>query len=116
MNIRNDAGQIRVSVKWLAGLVTALGTILGAAFTIDARYAHAGDVSAAIQAQRNATSYAVDQLRKQNLEDKIFELMLIPEQKRTDAQRAMLDRYRTQALEVDRRWTRPPPTTLPGPQ
>lgn len=112
MNVRNENGEVNVSLKWLAGVVTALTIILGAAFTIDARYAHADDVQKQITNMTTQTSYAADSLRKQMLEDKIFEIQLIPEKQRSDVQRAILDRYESQSKAIDQRWSRALPSSL----
>jgi hypothetical protein len=87
-------------LKIITGSIGALSIILGAAFTIDSRYVHAGDLaelkkehSRAIQQQTVDNQVSVNELRKQMLEDKIFEIQLIPPQKRSDADRARLDKY-----------------------
>ena len=102
-------------LKVLAGVVASVGTIVGTAFMIDARYAHAADIAALRDGQaqlakqtREETRYAADILRKQLLEDRIFELTLVSASQRTSTQRALLERYRTQVLEINARWPAPP--------
>jgi len=85
--------------KIVTGAGSALIALVGAVLFIDDRYAHAGDVKAMHEVQLQA----VRELRKENLEDKVFELSLIPAAKRTDAQRAMLDRYKRQLQEIESR-------------
>lgn len=87
-------------LKIITGSIGALSIILGAAFTIDSRYVHAGDLVQMKQAQDKQfrqqsleSQVTVNELRKQMLEDKVFEIQLIPPQKRTDVDRARLDKY-----------------------
>lgn len=94
-----------------ASLIGAISTIVGAAFFIDGRYAHAGDVAAMHQEQIQAinetkmeTKRAADQLRKQNLEDKIFEINLKPVAGRSNVDRALLDRYTREVRELSEKW------------
>src|SRR5258708_40177570 len=99
------------TVKLASGAVAALSTIIGAAFFIDDRYGHAGDVKAmhaeqvqAIHENRIEVKRAADMLRKQTLDDKIFEINLIPTNQRTNMQRALLDRYSREVQEINNRW------------
>jgi hypothetical protein len=99
------------TVKLASGVVAAFSTIVGAAFFIDDRYAHASDVKAmnaeqvqAIKENRIETHRAADMLRKQLLEDKIFEITVLPPEKRTGIQRALLDRYSREVQEINNRW------------
>ena len=95
-------------LKVIAGAVASLSTIVGAAFFVDARYAHAEAVVALIRQARDESRYAAEQLRKQLLEDKVFEINLVPEAKRTNTQRALLERYKAQVGEINARWPSPP--------
>lgn len=89
-------------IKWFAGVITSVAIIGGAVtFAADIRYAQKSEVGVQIR-------YATDQLRKTTLEDKIYELTLIKEAERTDAQRALLDRFIRQLNELNARWTNPP--------
>lgn len=89
-------------LKWAASVVTSLAILGGAlAFAGDARYVQKSEMRIEIR-------YSVDQLRKQTLEDKIYELTLVPETKRSNEQRALLDRYLRQLQELNTRWVNPP--------
>lgn len=90
-------------LKWAAGLIGSLVILLGAiAWAGDTRYVQKEDF-------RNEIRYSADQLRKATLEDKIFDLTRIPENRRTNDQRAQLDRYNRQMNELNSRWQVPPP-------
>lgn len=82
----------------IATVVTMVGSIAAAVFFGDDRYAHARDV----EVIRLTLVQAIKEVRKETIDDKIFELNLIPEAKRTDAQRAMLERYKHQVEEIER--------------
>jgi hypothetical protein len=83
----NDVVTIMQWITRIGATVAAVGIIGGAvAWAADTRYAQKTEVRAVVQE-------ATDGLRKSTLEDKIFELNLVPPDKRTDVQRALLDRY-----------------------
>lgn len=88
------------TISWIVGAVIS---IVSTAFAIDQRYAHAEDVekfkteqSQAIVVQGQLQTQALDMFRRQMLEDKIFELELIPQNKRTVVDNAKLERYKRQ--------------------
>jgi hypothetical protein len=92
-----DIDAVTRALKWIAGVITSIAVIGGAvAFAADTRYAQKDDVKAEMQ-------NSVNQLRKQALEDKIFELNLTPAAKRSDAQRALLDRSVRQLDDLNRK-------------
>jgi len=83
-----------------ASIVTSLIVLGGAAtFAADIRYVQKGEVQQQIK-------YSVDELRKAILDDKIYELMQIPEVRRTNEQRAILDRSIRQTQEINARWNK----------
>src|SRR3990172_6279251 len=83
-----------------ASIVTSLIVLGGAAtFAADIRYAQKGEVATQIK-------FSVDELRKSMLDDKIYELMQIPEAQRTNEQRAILDRSIRQTQEINARWNK----------
>ncbi len=86
-------------LKSLAATVAAAGVILTAVFTIDGRYAHAGDVvSESVKQQRQIVD-----LQANNLEDKIFELELRKTSKSWQpTDQVLLDRYKRRFMEVDK--------------
>lgn len=119
--LRGESVDVSKPLAWLASVVGSIAVISGAAFWLITNLAWASDIAAIKESvkelakqSRVNTEYAVDKLRKQNLEDQIFAIQLVPESRRTDAQRAMLDRFQSQAREVDQRWMTPPPTSLVG--
>lgn len=112
-----DITTISRSLKWVSGIVASVAIFAGAVLSFDQTYARAADVeqmrvevTTNIQQARVEARYSVDQLRKMTLEDKVYELNLVPFAKRTDAQRALLDRYLRQMRELNERWVNPPPT------
>lgn len=118
---RTDEAEEKSFVKrliWLAGIITSLGVIAGAvAFAGDTRWARIEDVKAWDTNIAAQVRYSSDKLRKQVLEDKIYEITTVPESKRTDTQRAVLDRSIRQMDEINQKWTgstvhAPPPDDL----
>ena len=83
-----------------ASIVTSLIVLGGAAtFAADIRYVQKGEVQQQIK-------YSVDELREAILDDKIYELMQIPETQRSNEQRAILDRSIRQTQEINARWNK----------
>ena len=94
-------------VKWLAGVVSSLAVLAGAA-------AWAGDtrwikIEESKQDDQRVTQQVLAQvqmsferMRRQALEDKIYEITLIPASRRTDVQRALLDRTIRQLDQLNR--------------
>ena len=80
----------------LAATIVIFGAISWAA---DTRYAQKSDVEQTVHA-------AVNGLRESTIEDKIFELNLIPPEHRTDVQRALLNRYLRESEDLKRRGAR----------
>jgi hypothetical protein len=85
----------------IAGIVGAASVIIGAIFTIDNRYVHADE----LKKQMLTVKDDIASLRRSRLEDEVFKIELIHPQKRTDADKALLDRYKRQIKEIDAsRW------------
>ena len=88
-------------LKVAAGTVSALMVLIGAVLSFDARYAHALDVQ---QYQKQVSADITIQtasLRKQLLEDKLFELDAKKGQRRLDpVEAATYERYQRQLQEV----------------
>lgn len=102
-------------IKIAASTLTVLSMLIGGVLTIDNRYAHADDVNREQQTQRQAIentakqnridfNYSIDQLRKQTLEDKVFEILLISEEKRTSVDKARLEKYLRDLQAIDSKW------------
>lgn len=87
----SDVVGLMTWIMRIGSTLAAVGVIFGTiAWAADTRYAQKTEVQAAVQT-------AVDGLRKFSIEDKIFEINLVPPDKRTDVQRALLDRYLREA-------------------
>lgn len=85
-------------LKVISGIVAFITTIISTAFAVDSRYAKEAEVEQ--YKKDNAAQYrvitvqqsrSIDNLRKQQLEDKLFELDL--KKTLTDAERAMKARW-----------------------
>ena len=87
-----------------AGSVIA---IVGALFTIDARYAHATDVQKTNNETQKQIIESTNSLRKQMLEDKLFELDLKKTQDKkqqlSPIDQALSDRYKQQLNDLNRK-------------
>src|SRR3990167_30916 len=95
-----DANCFVLRLKLAASIVTSLIVLGGAAtFAADIRYVQKGEVQQQIK-------YSIDELRKSILDDKIYELMQIPETQRSNEQRAILDRSIRQTQEINARWNK----------
>ena len=71
--------------------------IVGAAFAIDQRYVSAGEFKQQILTVKSS----ILDLHRSRLEDEIFRLELIPPAKRTDADKALIERYKSQIKDID---------------
>ena len=86
-----DVGALARWLKALAGVIASIAVLAGAfTWAADTRYAQKVDVVIAVQS-------SADRQRGLQVEDKIFEINLIPPDKRSDVQRALLDRYLREA-------------------
>ena len=81
--------------------------IVAALFTVDARYAHAADVEKDKQQTQRVIQETTLELRKQMLEDKLFELDVkqaqSPNNRLTPVDAALKERYQRQIGEIARR-------------
>lgn len=95
-------------IKSAISVFTLLSMLIGGVFTIDGRYAKADDLNKQqqiIEKTANDTKYAIDNLRKQSIDDKIFEIELIPEDKRSQSDKARLEKYKRESQDIDRKWS-----------
>ena len=99
---------VKTRVVGIAATVTVLGTIVGGVFAVESRYAKAADIddvkSQQVQIYSNMKiqqELAVDSLRRQTLEDRLFELRL--KERPTQVERALMERYQDQLRELDTR-------------
>lgn len=96
------------TIQWVAGLVTAIATILGAAFFVDSRYAHAQELvqfksEVAQELHRGSIEMRLQtqELRRQTIEDKLFELDSKDADKLTSTEKAIRQRYRRQLTDIN---------------
>ena len=93
-------------IKSTVSILTLVSMLVGGVISVDSRYAKAAEVEAQQQSIVIETKYAVDQLRKQGLEDKIFELELIPEDRRTQTDKALLEKHKRDINSINTKWSK----------
>jgi predicted acyl esterase len=96
------AAEAPPSIKWIASIVGALSVIIGTAFAVDGRYVHADDFKTYQESQdtnSQKTQNSIYDVRKANLEDKIFELEL--KERRTNNENALLNHYKQQLHDIN---------------
>lgn len=94
-------------IKSALSIFTLVSALFGGVLAIDSRYAKAEDIGVqqqAIKENARETKFAIDQLRKQSIEDKIFEIELIPENRRTHIDKARLEKYKRDSQNIDTKW------------
>jgi len=119
-------------IKILISFVTLVSMLVGSVLSVDSRYAKATDLaafqvaenSALIQIQKNQDEIAnqsmmenrrnIDMLSKRMIEDKIFDLQLIPANKRTDIDNARLDKYTRDLQDINNRLNSTSPQPAPN--
>lgn len=102
------------ALVWLGGiLITVVTVSMGGAYAADDRYMKKDEALKAIQVQqqqaeetRKLIEYQADVNRKRQLEDNIFMYNLKPERQRSQADRAMAERYKTERQDLIERWQR----------
>lgn len=86
--------------KVLFGSASSIIAIVGALFTVDARYAHAADVEKDKTEIRKTIQQTISLLRRQNIEDEIFKLDLKraqnSNQELSPVDKALRERYQRQ--------------------
>lgn len=99
-NEKRRENDVMSAMQWIIRIGSTLAAtivIFGAiSWAADTRYAQKGEVGRAIQV-------AVDGLRQSTIEDKIFEINLVPPDQRTNVQRALLERYIRESEDLKRR-------------
>lgn len=98
-----DVVTSKLSLKALAGVVSAVGVLVGAVITVESRYVHSEEYLVAqstLGLKLDASTY--DQ-RKWLLNDRITSIEAKPESARTDYDRAQLLRYQRELEETDKR-------------
>lgn len=90
--------------KILVGSSGTIITLVATLFTLDARYAHAADVEKEQQQVQKLIKNSSATLRKQMLEDKLFELDIkrgqAPNQRLAPIDAALAERYKRQLDEI----------------
>jgi len=89
-----------LNIKTIIGVIVFTGASISAGLFADDRYAKTEDLQKYMIFSSHQMAQAANILRKQMLEDKIFELDLIPDNQKTDVQRAMVNRNRTQLQDI----------------
>ena len=93
--------NLRANVVKVSGTVAAIGVLFTAYQAVDSRYVHADE----LKKQMLTVKDDIASLRRSRLEDEVFKIELIHPAKRTDADKALLDRYKRQIKEIDaNRW------------
>lgn len=94
-------------IKSSISILTLVSMLIGTVLTVDSRYAKAADLHVqqqSIEKGSRETKQAIDTLRKQTLEDKIFEIELIPDNKRSVSDIARLNKYKRDIQNIDLKW------------
>ena len=94
-------------IKATVAVVTLVTMITAGIITIDNRYAKAEDLRDQHIQTTTEIRYAIDQLRRKGLDDKVFELELVQEKDRTQAQTAILERFKRDMRNIDSKWVYP---------
>ena len=94
--------SLRDNIVKVAGTATAIGALITVYQAVDTRFVHAEDFKSQVFQIKDS----INDLRRARLEDEIFKLELIPEKRRTEADKAMLERYRNQIKEIDSKRSR----------
>lgn len=92
------------SWKIIIGSSGTIITVVAALFTLDSRYAHAADVEKDMKQIQQVVKDTTTNLRKQMLEDKLFELDVkkeqSPNQRLSPIDAALAARYKRQLDEI----------------
>ncbi len=97
----DTGGALVKSLKYVSGVILSMIIILGAAaWAGDTRWVTNEKLERVIKTAEKNSERTANALRKQLLEDKIFELDQIPDREKTNIQRAVANRTRTQLQEV----------------
>lgn len=91
----------------IIGSAGSIIAVIGALFTIDARYAHSADVEEQYKSTQQKIQETTSVLRRQMLEDKVFEIDLRKSQdknqKLSTIDQALRDRYQRQLDEINKK-------------
>lgn len=94
-------------IAFIVSIAAGIGAIISMFLTIDERYAHAADLSnlkveqqQVIRQNRFDLQQSTNTLRKQSLEDKVFEIELTPVEKRSPYDNARLEKYKRDLADI----------------
>lgn len=90
-------------IKLALSAFGAIAIIIGVFFTIDDRYAHAGDIralSTQLEVNRLTAEVSVLEIRRSTLQDKVYEGRSRRSASRSDIE--ILDRYQRELADVDK--------------
>lgn len=97
-------------------LIVSIGTVIGMFLTVDDRYAHSDEVDKlkveqqqVIRQNRYDLQQSTGQLRKQQLQDKIFDIELMPASKQSPYDKARLEKYKSDLQDVNQILQQPAP-------
>jgi hypothetical protein len=90
-------------LKTVASIITTCGVIIGGVLTVDERYAHAVDVEKVQQQTARTIETQIGGIRRQMLEDKLFELDTKREVNKglSPVDEAQYKRYNRQLMELN---------------
>ncbi len=89
-----DKGSYQLSVKTLATWVISIGTILGSAFAIDARYVHHEEfVNSIVDIEHRQITQ-----EKDRVQDAVYAIEV--KQKQTSEDKAQLDRFKNRIIDL----------------
>lgn len=98
---RNDGGGVVRGLKWTAGVILYVAVLWNAGtWAGDTRYITRGEFQVFVASQEFAARRTAAAVRKDSLEDKIFDLDQIPDDQKTQIQRAVVNRARAQLQYV----------------
>lgn len=86
------------SITKAAGIIIAIGSIVGAVLAVDERYAHAVDMDKYQQQNTSEMRSQLNDMRIQAIEDKLFELE--SKANKTSYDYALIERYKRQLDEA----------------
>lgn len=93
----------KLSIKSIAGIISAIAVVLGAAFFVDERYVHAEGFKTAQTRQELFIERSTLETRKYYIEDRLQSIEAKPEGQLTDVDRANRTRYLRDRSDLDRR-------------
>ena len=104
-------------ITTLVTAATTIATIIGMFLAVDSRYAHSDEVKTlkveqqqVIRQNRFDLMQSTNMMRKQSLDDKVFEIELIPPEKRSAYDAARLEKYKRDLNDIVQSLRQPAPS------